>query len=161
MAVLNVPLKAIVPLHMDGPNEPIPDGYVIPIGQTLGAADQDINPGGNYTCPDLRNMFLIWGDSTKGAGVAGTAVDNAGGAPGPKGTGGTMAVALSIAELAPHSHTLNRQIISLSSGGAPNYLINVRDEITNTETTNTTGSGTAHENRPRYYALIPIMRVKL
>lgn len=161
MAVLNVPLKAIVPFHMDGPNETIPDGYVIPIGQTLGAGDQDINPGGNYTCPDLRNTFLIWGDSTKGAGVSGTTADNAGGAPGPKGQGGTMAVTLSVPELPPHSHTLNRQVLSLTSGGAPNYLVNVRDEITHTETTNNTGGGSAHENRPRYYALIPIMRVKL
>jgi microcystin-dependent protein len=158
-SVINVPLKAIIPYHMDSPGETIPVGYALCDGTTLNSAQQDINPGSNYTVPDLRNKFMLGANSTLSAGYAGDkTVSGATGAPGPKGIGGANQVALSVAELAPHTHTFNRQVIQLPTSG-PNYLINVRDEVTHTETTGSTGSGTAHENRPQFYGVVFIIRV--
>lgn len=160
--IINAPLKTIWALHMDSPNETIPDGWVVPMGQTLDLTQQDINPGGNYTCPNLLNKYLLWGDPSKSAGVNGTSVDDPSGAPGPNAVGGSMNVTLTESNLPPHTHTLNRQVLSIiESPGQPAYLINVRDAVTHTEVSNVSGSGTAFTIRVRFQSVIPIMRVKL
>jgi len=119
MAIVTVPLKAVVAIHMDSSNEAIVPGWAICNGQTItnpNSADpqswlQHIVPGanGSYTLPDYRNYFLIGADATKPVGQAGAAVNtadiNAGaGAPGPKGTGGSNQHVLSQAQLAQHNH---------------------------------------------------------
>lgn len=65
-----------------------------------------------------------------------------------------------------HTHTINRQVVQLPTGGA-NYIINVRDQVTHTETTNSSGAiisaqggGNAHENRPAFVGLVFICKIK-
>lgn len=110
MAIIEAPLKQVMFLHMDTANEPLPDGFALCDGSTLTSTQQDINPGGTYTVPDLRNSFILCADATKVAGTAAvTATDPninaAAGAPGPRGTGGAHNHTLSIGELPAHTHT--------------------------------------------------------
>lgn len=109
MAIVEGPLKQVLFLHMDAPNEPIPDGFAVCDGSTLGPTQQDIVPGGSYTLPNFLNAFLLGADPTKAvftpaASVGDSHVNLPAGAPGPGGTGGTHAYSLSINELPSHSH---------------------------------------------------------
>jgi microcystin-dependent protein len=127
---------------------------------------------GSNSTPDLRNRFVVGAGSTY-------AVND---------TGGTDAVNLSTANLPAHSHSFSGTgstnttgAHSHSSGwygprGAsgyasffatndPNYgnvntgsAGNHSHTVSVSGTTNNTGSGSAHENRPPYYALAYIMK---
>ena len=79
-------------------------------------------------------------------------------------TGGAKSVALSVAQMPSHSHTATIRVSGLSAKSnsdndffAPSWKSkNTEDSIT----TDSKGSGQAHENRPPYYAMCFIMRVK-
>lgn len=109
-----------------------------------GAADKI--PSGWLLCngtsgtPDLRNRFIV------GAGDE-YAVGN---------TGGAKEVTLTTAEIPSHTHTY---YIS-TQGDTTNPATSNRRYATGSEeaTTETTGGGEAHENRPPYYALCYIMK---
>jgi microcystin-dependent protein len=125
---------------------------------------------GNNSTPDLRDRFIVGAGSTY-------AVDA---------TGGSSTVTLSEANLPSHSHGVGN--IATSSAGAHTHNFSIFDSAetftslgtvgsfrsnsqtnfttssagahTHTMTGNTgsTGSGTAHENKPPYYALAYIMK---
>ena len=124
--------------------------------------------GSNGT-PDLRDRFVTGAGTTYAVGAK----------------GGEATHALSTAELAVHNHTASSDTVaghthSYGDYYAPQDLTNVaggsgpvQARLTNSDHTRTTasdgshshvitvnnaGSGTAHENRPPYYALAYIMK---
>ena len=118
-------------------------------------------PTGWYLCngengtPDLRNRFVV------GAGDS-YAIGN---------MGGSNDVTLTTANLPAHSHntkvkTTSQDIYNSGNGniltGRWNYdtelHLNSGGDYNFTVNTSNTGSGTAHENRPPYYALAYIMK---
>lgn len=106
MSLLSVPLKTILMYHADNTGESIPASYQVCDGTTLGIGTHDIGGGAaSYTVPDLRNKFVLGADITKGVGNAGDTSNTSGGAPGPKGTGGSHNKTLAIGELPAHTHT--------------------------------------------------------
>ena len=120
----------------------VPDGWALCDGRTS---------NGRMT-PDLKGRFIVGydpGDSDYGS------VGK---------TGGAKSVALTVAQLPSHAHTATMRVSGLAatSNGdndffAPSWKTqNTTEQIT----TDSTGSGSAHENRPPYYALCFIMRVK-
>lgn len=155
-------------------------GWVVADGSTL-TSGQHSFPGivGSVTLPNLLDAFPLGADPNKAVGTAAVSVTDgnvnaSAGAPGIGGTGGFNAQSLVIAQMPAHdhgggnhAHTFNRQIIQFQTPSAPAYLINVRDQITHTETTNPSGniinsqgSGSPIDNRPRYVGLLPIIKVK-
>lgn len=195
MAVVGNFLKKVDWIHMDAPNEPIPDGWAIADGRTLtnpNNADpatwvQDIVPGANsaYTLPNLLHRMILGADPTKAAGAAAATVGSgninaAAGAPGPKTSGGENQHQLTTAEHAAHSHghALTIPNHTHPMGGeivvAGNSIVRGSGAGDTNGTTATGGSGspgvtgsisnsggdTPHENRPLWYSLVPIMRVK-
>lgn len=96
---------------------------------------------GNNGTPDLRDRFVV------GAGGSYAADD----------TGGAESVALTEAELAPHSHSID---YADDSADFDTGQVATNDNgAAGTVSTNSSGSGDAHENRPPYYALAYIMKV--
>jgi len=93
--------------------------------------------GTQFITPDLRDRVIV------GTGSQYALNDS----------GGADSVALSVAELAPHSHTYNKPtaIPSLEGLGVPNPLSIMLPELP--AQTTPTGSGTAHENRQPYRAI--------
>jgi len=182
-------LKQVIWVWMDGPNEPIQEGWALCNGQTLSSANQDINPGSSYTLPNLLNCYPIGADPTKSAGAAPAAVgsgniDAAAGAPGPAYIGGSNQNTLSNNELPSHSHNVASSSInhhhswyytfdSEASGVGvpvptprPPGQSGALSQDTSTVTANVslnltnTGGGNPHDNRPRSVGLVPLMRVK-
>ena len=154
-------------LSVDGTN-----GGIVPSGAIImwsGAANAIPNGyvlcDGNNNTPDLRNRFVV------GAGSGSSySVDD---------TGGAASVTLATANLPSHSHTVSgttgddshsHTIPSASSIGggsrvtSQNSTGNTATTTSDTHshsfsaTTSNVGSGTAHENRPPYYALCYIMK---
>ena len=147
-------------------------GGAIPSGGIIlwsGAADA-IPSGfvlcdGNNSTPDLRNRFVV------GAGSGSSySVDD---------TGGAASVTLATANLPSHSHTVSgttgndshSHTIQSSSSIGGGTRVTSQNDTGNTATTSSdthshsfsattsnVGSGTAHENRPPYYALCYIMK---
>jgi microcystin-dependent protein len=73
----------------------------------------------------------------------------------PGSTGGADSVAVTTAQLASHTHSFNKY------SSAPNSTVQTgTDGIRYISTVNSgsTGSGSAHENRPAYYELAYIMK---
>jgi hypothetical protein len=106
MSLQSVPLKTILAYHADATNETLPLSYEYCDGRVLATGTHDIGGGSSsYTLPDLRNRFLLGGDITKGAGIAGGTTNSSADAPGPKGSGGTHAKTLAIGEIPLHTHT--------------------------------------------------------
>lgn len=95
------------------------------IGTTWGAAD-----GTHFSVPDTRGRTLI-GDGT-GAGLTARTLGTQ--------NIGEETHALSIAELAAHTHTIDLY----NSAGAGTHAELAQGSFSNTETTSSTGSGTAH-----------------
>lgn len=158
-------------------------GWAVCDGLTL-TASQHSFPGiaTSVTLPNLINKFVLGADFGKTIGESGVAVSNANidataGAPGPQGTGGTNQSTLSISQIPAHdhgggnhTHLFRRQVIQLDAANAEryNYLFDVRDAYTHETATqpsgniiSSQGSGAAHENRPAYIGLIPIIKVKI
>ena len=132
------PIGAVISWLKSYTNTPatLPDGWVECSGQTLSDADSVYN---GQTIPDLNgdNRFMR-GNSTSG------------------GVGGEESHTLTTAELPSHTHTY-----ALSSGDGGGGLGGGTPFDTNTTTnTGSTGSGDAHENRPPFYDVVWIMRVK-
>lgn len=71
---------------------PLPDGFVVPIGQTL-ASDQHQFAGvsGAVTLPDLRNVFILGASTSVTDGSGARQGDTAAEAPGIRGSGGSNA----------------------------------------------------------------------
>lgn len=172
-----MPLGAIIEWFQPGGLD-LPTGWVECDGSTYGPSDNDFPGSITITVPDTRNAFTLGADSNKDVGTSAVAVGNAdiddhSGAPGPQATGGSNQHTLVASETpshdhggGDHTHTLNRQVLQLTAGGL-NYLINVRDSITNLETTNDAGdiidsfgSDGPHENRPNWVGLIRIVKIK-
>lgn len=174
-----VPVGTIAPWFKATNSSVIPTGWAVCDGSTILPSNHDF-PGvaGSIQLPNLINKFILGADNAKTIGAAPAtvlsgSVDSASGAPGPQGTGGANGVALATSEMPPHdhgggdhTHTINRQVVQLPTGGA-NYIINVRDQVTHTETTNSSGAiisaqggGNAHENRPAFVGLVFICKIK-
>ena len=136
ITTLTANLSSAVPTGMimmwSGASNAIPSGYVL--------------CNGSNSTPDLRDKFVV------GAGNA-YAVGN---------TGGAAQVSLTTAEMPSHTHTYEDKYVELVSQN-PGLDIDFNATTYNqngsrTGTTNSTGSGNAHENRPPYYALCYVMK---
>jgi microcystin-dependent protein len=116
----------------------IPDGWALCDGQ----------PHNGRTTPDLRDRFVV------GAGGAYNVGDK----------GGENTHTLTLAEMPSHNHSYSFTGADLKgSWDDDNYFYNQSEEYknkTNEKYTNYTGGGQPHENRPPYYALCYIMRVR-
>lgn len=126
----------------------VPTGWALCNGQTVNG----------YTTPDLRDRFVVGSGSSY-------AVGN---------TGGANTVALTTAQMPNHDHTFWDYYFAEANnmGVAYGYYTGVnRVGSGDTDTDNSylfhvdnwtsaVGSGSAHENRPPYYALAFIMRVQ-
>ena len=102
----------------------------------------------NRRTPDLRNRFVV----------------GAGGEYAVSATGGEKAHTLTLGEMPSHRHAYKFKGADLDlSWKDHNYFYNMSDHYSgngNTKYTDYTGGGGAHENRPPYYALCYIMRVR-
>ena len=98
---------------------------------------------GNNGTPDLRNRFVV------GAGT--------GGNYSPGNTGGADSVTLTLDQIPAHTHTWDRQDVSINNGYRP-WPANNNDCSRSTQNTGSAGGGQSHENRPPYYALCYIMK---
>ena len=101
--------------------------------------------GSTFRLPDLRGRFIVGYDPAQGGDYS--AIAN---------KGGEASHTLTIAEMPAHNHGLFlvNNGTRLTGGGKANEL------NTGSGSTGNTGSGNAHENRPPYYTLAYIMRVK-
>jgi len=101
---------------------------------------------GNNGTPNLTDRFVIHADSDSGG------INDVGN------TGGAHSVALSIAELPPHTHTVDH-----GDDGSGSNVVNADggdyQRKDGSVTTSSTGGGQPHENRPKYYALAYIMKL--
>jgi microcystin-dependent protein len=93
---------------------------------------------GSSSTPDLRNKFVIGAGSTYAVAA----------------TGGEATHVLTTAEMAAHTHTLTMGTGAAYADGGPRYTAG----STETLTTSSVGSGTAHNTLPPYYALCYIMK---
>lgn len=136
LEVGGAPIGTIKAFNKDFENTPsLPWGWVECSGQVL----YDIeSPYDGQTIPDLNgeNRFLR-GNSASG------------------GIGGEEAHTLTVAEMPPHRHNFRSGL--WSTGGGYSYG---RVNSTTLQSTNETGGGQPHENRPPYFDIIWIMRVK-
>jgi hypothetical protein len=111
-------------------------------------AEVDIPSGwvlcdGNNSTPDLRNRFIV------GAGDTYAVAD----------TGGEDEHTLTVAEMPAHTHNYEkypRDGDECPDNGGPHDIIG--DKSGTQTATSSTGGGSAHENRPPYYALCFIMK---
>ena len=104
---------------------------------------------GNNNTPDLRDRFIV----------------GAGNAYAVKATGGSQNVTLTVPNLPAHNHTytdlwFNQNSDTWKGGGDPSPADYTGYGVTTTRTSDSTGSGTAFDIRPPYYALAYIMRVQ-
>lgn len=174
-------LKEVKFLHMDSPNEAVPTGWAICNGATLSSGQQDINPGGTYTLPNMIDRFLLGANP---AGTAGAAGNSTGTAPGPNAIGGAHQFTMAMNQMPRHFHQFKYQVLRIPNGYDPQdppYQFFPRDfnawtdsvqnqgnfisyEGGNYEHTNpdSAGGGVAPVDiRPKFASVVPIMRVKL
>lgn len=139
------------------------DNYLCPVGIiTMWSGSVGTIPTGWALCngqngtPDLRDRFIVGAGSSYNVGS----------------TGGESSVQLQTANLPAHKHSFNTysspggmlshdylRASGISSGG---YVKKETGKVyldTSSDMINDTGSGTAHENRPPYYALAYIMKI--
>jgi hypothetical protein len=102
-----VPIGGIIEWWRPAASVPVPAGFVVCDGSPVAAGQHDF-PGiaTGINVPDLRNVFILGADQTKGhaAGATGTSSDATADAPGVAGTGGSNAHTLTTAQLANHNH---------------------------------------------------------
>ncbi len=156
-----------------GPVDKIPEGYALCDGRSLLIFDYPylhyaISPtgsgGSHFNLPDLRGRFVVGldpGDSEY--------AQNGN-------TGGSEAVTLTMAQIPQHDHDLHAVNYDTSAQWTyPGDVIFMRESLEWTHKddrvysyyhpnaifqTNSRGSGEAHENRPPYYVLAYIMKLK-
>ena len=136
LTTTNNNLTSAVPTGMvmmwSGASNAIPTGYVL--------------CDGSNSTPDLRDRFVV------GAGNS-YAVGN---------TGGASTVTLTAAQMPSHTHTYSDLYVlqqALNPGIDIDFNATTWDPNgSRTGTTNSAGSGQAHENRPPYYALCYVMK---
>ena len=136
-----VPLECII--LWSGSESDIPNGWALCNGQTVNG----------HTTPDLRDRFVVGA----GTGSQYTIGDK----------GGEDRVTLTVNEMPSHSHTYNFKGADFKGAwDDDNYVYDAsghykdRSQNDNQKSTNSAGGGAAHENRPPYYALCYIMRVR-
>lgn len=131
--VISVPIRGII--LWTSPTLPDADHWAICNGETKNG----------ITTPDLRNRFIVGAGDAYAAGA----------------TGGENYHTLSIDEMPSHNHTttLHKHDV-LASWKDANNLYTVSEGSSANLTSSSAGSNQAHENRPPYYALYYIMRVK-
>ena len=131
-----IPLGGI--LVWSGTIDTIPGGWALCNGQTAEGR----------TTPDLRDRFIVGAGLNYGVGA----------------TGGEAVHTLSIAEMPSHNHPYSFKGADLSAGWKKqnNFYsqANRYQDLDNNAWTSGAGGNQAHENRPPYYALCYIMRVK-
>ena len=120
----------------------VPDGWALCDGRT----------SNGRTTPDLSGKFIVgYSSSDSDYNPVGK-------------TGGAKSVALTTAQMPSHSHSATIKVSGLaarSNGDKDFFAPSWKDKNDEeTVTTSSVGSGSAHENRPPYYALCFIMRVK-
>ncbi|GAH21095.1 unnamed protein product [marine sediment metagenome] len=133
---LNPPIGSVLPWLKSYTNTPaLPDGWVECNGQVLDDAESVYD---TQTIPDLNggNRFLR-GNATSGA------------------TGGESTHTLLTAEMPAHTH----QIEQSTQAGTGRARAAGAADTANVNTTSTGGDG-AHENKPPYYNVVWIMRIK-
>lgn len=133
----SVPVGGII--MWSGSENDIPDGWALCNGQTV---------EGQKT-PDLRNRFVV------GAGGS-YAVGN---------RGGVESVTLTIDEIPSHTHSISAKTVGYAGSWnakaeAVTYEDSARNNGRRSIASGSAGGSQAHENRPPYYALSFIMRVK-
>jgi hypothetical protein len=93
-----LPIGAVIDWWRPTSSFPVPDGFEIPLGQTINPDSHDFDTGGPIVLPDLRNKFILGADPYKANGTnstVGNGTAASGGAhpnaPGIAGTGGSNA----------------------------------------------------------------------
>ena len=130
----------------------------VPVGTIVlwSGAASDIPDGwalcnGSNGTPDLRGRFVVGYDSNDGDYSVGN-------------TGGEKTHKLTTSEMPSHNHSYSFKGADLAgSWKNNNYFYNQSEAYSgnnNTKYTDSTGGNAAHENRPPYYTLCYIMRVK-
>lgn len=100
---------------------------------------------GRNGTPDLRNRFIVGAGSSYSLGDV----------------GGEAKVTLTVNELPSHTHGFNRgRATDLSSSGSGTDIWARNSSWNSPDRTDKTGGDQPHENRPPYYALYYIMRIK-
>ena len=119
----------------------LPSGWVECNGQVL---DDGESVYDGETIPDLNEGKFLRGNATSG------------------GTGGESTHTLTTAELAWHLHSVTPDplIYLTGSGSAGHGSGSYQSRSTTARATGRTGSNAAHENKPPYYNVVWIMRVK-
>lgn len=120
------------------PESEIPAGWVVCNGQTVDGV----------RTPDLRSRFLVGVGNGYALGQ----------------TGGAESVALTTDQIPAHTHTYttasDRTFNYAAAWGKSDWWQNSTHGDHQNGTTDKTGNGQAHENRPPYYAMYFIMRVQ-
>lgn len=128
-----IPIGGII--IWSGLDTAVPSGWAICDGQTHNG----------HTTPDLRDRFIVGVSSTYAVGA----------------TGGTNEVTLLGTQIPPHSHGYTyyeKEVKDVCACSGQHHNL-IQGDSTHTDTDNS-GGGLAHENRPPYYAVYYIMRVK-
>ena len=132
-----VPVGGII--IWSGSENDIPDGWALCNGQTVEG----------QTTPDLRTRFVV----------------GAGGSYAVGDTGGAETVTLTVDQIPAHKHSISAQTVGYSgsfnsSAEAVTFDSSSKNNGWRSLSSGKTGGSQAHENRPPYYALSFIMRVK-
>ena len=144
-----IPIGGIIMWNnLNGETEP--DGWALCTGQTVN----------NHTTPNLKGRFIMsstYGLNDTGEGNTNYQVIN------PLGnTGGEQFVTLTNAQMPVHTHPYKDYYAETAHQGTSSGLLKRRYIATQDldRTTQTAGGGGAHENRPPYYVLAYIMRIR-
>ena len=131
-----VPVGGII--LWNGAADDVPDGWALCNGQVKNG----------WTTPNLCDRFVV----------------GAGGEYKPNATGGAKEVTLTIDQMPAHTHDYKFTGADLNGSWKDhNYFYCQKNEYSgndNKKTTESAGGGRAHENRPPFYALCYIMRVR-
>jgi microcystin-dependent protein len=132
-----VPIGSVVAWLKSITNTPaLPSGWIECNGQTLNDAESPYN-GQVIANLNSQNRFLR-GNTTSG------------------GTGGESTHTLTTNEMPSHSHSIPAN----PAGGGTTILVPTTLASGSTISTAASGNGAAHENKPPYYDVVWIMRVK-
>ncbi len=143
---ISPPIGTVMPWLKSYQNTPgLPDGWVECNGQVL--SDQN-SPYDGQTIPNLNGADGGTARFLRGSIASG-------------GTGGADSVTLTVNEMPSHSHSV--YVDYGHNYGPGDYKIgdaNKSQGVQYTCSTNATGGNQAHENRPSFYEVVWIMRIK-